>query len=99
MQNSRKLPALASVAAFAAALVIGLPPSSAQTRGGGAQNGASGYHYGGGFGGTNGAGGESGQSLNTIFRGLDSSPGDKLRTRSGDQEDYLQQRAHDRLTR
>lgn len=67
MQNSRKLPALASVAAFAATLIIGLAPSSTQMRCGGAQNGASGYHYGGGFGGANGAGGELGQSLNTIF--------------------------------
>ena len=112
MQKNRKLPTLVPIAAFAAALTFGLSPSLAQNRGGsagtgagagygaGAPHGDRGYRYGGGgYHGTTGLGGGGSQSLRGIFHGLDLGPGDQLRERSGDQEDFLQRRARDRQTR
>lgn len=108
MQMGRKLLALASIAVLVAALAFSLTPSSAQKRGGagagygaGVQHGDGGYRYGnGGFGGTTGQGsGGAGQSLRDIFRGLDSTSGDQLRERRGDQQDFLRRRTHDRKPR
>jgi hypothetical protein len=110
MQRSRKLPTLVPIAVFLTALIFGLTPSLAQNRGGGAGGGGygtgaplgdGGYRYGGGgYHGTTGLGAGGGsQSLRTIFRDLEPGPGDQLRERRGDQEDFLQRRARDRLPR
>jgi hypothetical protein len=103
MQKSRKLPVLASVAVFVAALAFGLSPSLAQNRGArtgagvgagygtGIPHGGSGSHY--GSGGASGVYGPSNgggsQSLRDVFRGLN--PGDQLRLHDPSRQNLTQQ--------